>query len=476
MKKIFLVIFFLTLFILFIFFSFHRFYIFQTFFYDFGIFARIIYKLSRFQMPYITHISLGYIPFLGDHFNPSLILLAPLFFFTKDVKILLIEQAFFTMLQGVMLYLIARRFKLSYGAALVISFVHLLFAGVSNPLLTDWHAEPTAAFFLLLFFYLFSFTKRKTLTYIIFIIFLGFKESNVLTFLSLMVVFFCIPLYKRKRKKIIVLSIIAVIWFFAATKILTPFFAKKPYLYTPDFPNTASAYITNFFNVPAKMKLMKDAFSSFGLLPLISGWWLVPIAGEFAIRFIPDKSFFQSYTLLMHYNVFLGVFLSLATISVIIMLKKRARKSPFKKKIELMIVVYLLITALFVGRKFTASPFNLATNRIFWREFGERKEFVRALQKVPRKGSIMSQNNLLSHFVARDEEVYLFSGKDEAYKPDIIVFDIGDTGNPNNFWPANEQKVKDVVSLLLADKKYKRIPTERKSFYIFVRNEKIRAK
>src|SRR3989344_3153460 len=475
MKKIFLVIFFLTIFILFIFFSFHRFYIFQTFFYDFGIFASIIFKLSRFQMPYITHISLGHIPFLGDHFNPSLILLAPLCFLTKDLKILLVEQAFFTMLQGIMLYLIARRFKLSYVAALIISFVHLLFAGVSNPLLTDWHAEPTAAFFLLLFFYLFSFTKRKILTYIIFIIFLGFKESNVLTFLSLIVVFFCVPLYKKKRKEIIVLSIIAVIWFFAATKLLIPFFAKKPYLYTPDFPNTASAYITNFFNVGTKVKLMKDALWSFGLLPIISGWWLTPIAGEFAIRFIPDKSFFQSYTLLMHYNVFLGVFSSLATISVIVMLKRRARKSSFKKKVELIIAVYLLITALFVGRKFTASPFNLATNRIFWKEFGERKALTKALQKVPKKGSIMSQNNLLSRFVAREEEVYLFSGKDEAYKPDIIVFDMGDRGNPNNFWPAKEEEVGEKIKSLIADSLYppnrmvyKRIDTTEKNLYIFV--------
>ena len=87
---------------------------FQVFFYDFGIFARIIWQLSRFKLPYINHLVLGKVFFLGDHFNPSLIILAPLFWLTSNLRIVLFEQAFVTVLSGIMIFLIARKNKLSF--------------------------------------------------------------------------------------------------------------------------------------------------------------------------------------------------------------------------------------------------------------------------------------------------------------------------------------------------------------------------
>ena len=131
--------------------SLNRYFSVQIFQYDFGIFASTIWQLSQFKMAYINHISLGTVPFLGDHFQPSLALLLPLFWFIKDIKILLIEQALAIVLTAFVIQKIALKKGLSFLSSLAISIVFLLYAGIENPLVTDWHPEPTAGLFLLLF-------------------------------------------------------------------------------------------------------------------------------------------------------------------------------------------------------------------------------------------------------------------------------------------------------------------------------------
>jgi uncharacterized membrane protein len=83
-------------FIFLIFLSLQRYFLFQLFYYDFGIFSQIIWQLSRFKVPYINHLVLGRIFFLGDHFNPSLVFLAPLYWLTSHQSILLLEQGLVT--------------------------------------------------------------------------------------------------------------------------------------------------------------------------------------------------------------------------------------------------------------------------------------------------------------------------------------------------------------------------------------------
>lgn len=454
---------FLFFFLFFIAISFHRFDVLQVFYYDFGIFARIIWQASRFQLSYIEHLALGRIPFLGDHFNPSLILIAPLFWLTSDLKILLVEQVLATVFGGVLIYKIAKKLKLSDFSSLTLAFVHLAFAGIENPLVTDWHPEPTAGFFLLLFFYLFCFTKRKHWTYLTAFIFLGFKESNAITFLFLLIFLFFYQ--KRKRKEIVNYFIIAVIWFFTAVKVLIPFFAGRPYYYSPEIPLSPITMIKNFFNQPQKIKLIVDSLFSYGFLPILFFAGLIPVVGELGVRLIPSNSFFQSYNLLMHYNVFLGCFLSLSTIYAILKLK---RILPYKKKTEFVIILYLLLVSLFTAREITFSPLNMAINRVFWQELGQKNDFFKEIAKIPQKGTIMSQNNLLSHFVKRKEEVYLFSG-DYKKNPDIIVFETTKDQNPNNFYPTDEKAVKAAIEQLIRDKTYRRVSSKNKNLFVFIK-------
>lgn len=131
--------------------SIYRYNIVQVFHYDLGIFASIIWQLSQGKIAVIDHISLGQINFLGDHFQPSLALISPLFWIIKDIRILLFEQAFVTVASGFVIYLIALKKNLSNSVSLIFGVIFLIFAGTAFPLVTDWHLEPTAGLFLLLF-------------------------------------------------------------------------------------------------------------------------------------------------------------------------------------------------------------------------------------------------------------------------------------------------------------------------------------
>ena len=81
-----------------------RFFQFQSFYYDLGIFARAIFLLSRFQSPVIDHYTFGLINEFGDHFNPGLALLAPLFWLTKNPVILMTVQSLAVALAGWFLF------------------------------------------------------------------------------------------------------------------------------------------------------------------------------------------------------------------------------------------------------------------------------------------------------------------------------------------------------------------------------------
>ncbi len=452
--------------------SLYRYNIVQIFHYDLGIFASIIWQLSQGKLAVINHISLGQINFLGDHFEPSLALLSPLFWIVKDIRILLIEQALATTLSGLIIYLIARKRKLKMSTALIFAIIFFLFAGTVFPLVTDWHPEPTAGFFLLLFIYFFSlqvqrpiraggsYTKKKLIPIILAIIFLGFKESNALT-LSFFLVS-CLFIYKQRRREILFYLIGAFIWFFASIKILIPHFSGREYFYSPQMPSNITEFKQSLFNLE-KYEFVWKSFLSFGFLPVLARFGLIPIIGEILLRIAPLHSFFESFTLKMHYNVYLGIFLALAAIDGFVFIVNRLNV----RKYSFIIALFFLLPSIFIAKTITYSPLILVTNKVFWQEFRPRSDIYQSLKKVPREGSIASQNNFLPHFIMRKENVMSIQKGYRMKDPEIIVFDLSTGQSPNNFFPQDYNFFLNEKTFLEKSEMYKRIQTENRNIYIF---------
>jgi len=463
--KILLALTFLLLLIFFICLSLWRFNIGQVFYYDFGHFARILWLISRFSDPLIYHKVLGEIHFLGDHFSPSIYLLSPLFLITNKMQVLLVEQAAATVLSGILVFKIARKEKLPYFFSYIISFVFLIFAGLENPLVTDWHSESTAVVFLLLFVYLFFYTKKRFLSLISALIFIGFKDSN-----SISLIFILIPYFlksKTDKKKILLIAIFALIWFIVVGYIITPLISKQPYLYSPVLPTNPISYLTNFFNTPIKQKLIIDSLGSFAFIPLFSGVFIIPIIAELGIRLIPTYMHSQSFTLGMHYNVFLASFLAFASMQVF---KSLQFKLKFNNKIMYPIVLFFLLFSLFYAKKITHPPILMATNQTFWKQWNQKSELFNQLKFIPKTGTIMSQNNILPHLITRKDKIFLLSFSYSKIKPQYIIFDLSSGQNINNYYSGEINNIDQVVKLkelLMKDENYKRITTPYKNLYFF---------
>lgn len=461
-KRIIVFAFFSVFFVLFSCISLWRFNTAQIFYYDFGIFARALWQIANGLNPLIIHKTLGEIHFLGDHFSPSLYLLTPLFWITNRLEILLIEQALAITLSGLLIYLITRAEKHTYFVSLSISFVFFIFAGITNPLVTDWHTEPSAGVFILLFIYLFFYRKKYVFGSIAALIFLGWKESNAISLLLSLIPYFILK--KGERYKILLLGCFALFWFFLTTKILIPFLIGQPYFYIPLMPHSLLEYGTQFFNLPQKRQFFFQTFISFGFLPLISVPFLIPVLGELGIRLIPIESHFQSYSLGMHYNVFLGIFLALGTINAL---------SIFTKKyIQIFFVTCLLVVSLIVAKKVTLSPILLVSNTTFWKEWNMRAPLLGELSCIPTRGSIMSQNNILPHLIQRKERVFLLSFKYKKMNPDYIAVDLSSGQNPNNFYSGEINDYSQVLTLIKtieSDTSYVKMTSSCKYLLLFKR-------
>jgi uncharacterized membrane protein len=446
----------------------YRYHLGQVFYYDFGIFIHTIWQLSRLQLPYIDHAVLGHVMFLGDHFNPGLLLFAPLFWLTSDPRILLIEQSLAITITGYLLYKIAYKQGLHYMLSCVVAAAYLIFAGTENPLVTDWHPEPTAAVFLVLcIYFLLTETKNARLwTYITALLFLSLKESNAIS-----LVFVLIPLFlltKNRRKDIVIVALAATGYFFLITRVVMPAIAQHPYIYSPQFPSSPLTLLSNMANSQMKTKLMYDSLIAYGFLPLLS-LGIISVVLELAIRLAPSSTIFNNLTLGQHYNVYLGVFLALATIWTLKNIQKVTQKTKAYTLISILLALYLLVTSLYTARKITGSPINLAVNPTFWGELKPNARLFTALKQVPKRGSVMSQNNILAYLSNRSENLYLPLANYENKNPEIVVFDLAQNQNINNFYLSDYEVIKDIVKRLSQDQNYTRIPTADENIYIYIK-------
>ena len=442
----------------------------QLFYYDFGIFAHIIYQLSQFKLPYLDHIELGHVMFLGDHFNPSLSFLAPLFWVIKDIRILVTQQALPLSLSALIIYKICKKLNLNFFFTLTALVLFLGFPGNLNPLLTDWHPETTANFFLLLFIYLFVF-KEKTLSSIIpFLIFLGFKESNAITITATLI---WATLYKPKLiKKTFKLSLFTLSYFLLTTKAIIPLINKQKYIYTPQLPTTLPQLIYNL-STHQKINFLLQSLKFFLFLPLIGGISLLPAISEFAIRFVPTHSKFESFTLGMHYNVYLGSFLTLASIFGLLKLQKYLT-NQLKTKLQtiafITISIVILFSLAFTHKKAQGlSPLNLLINPAFWTSLNNDQWIKDRFSNIPSVSSIMSQNNILPYLVTKSPTLYLFQGNYKSKNPDLIIFDTSPNQNINNFYGSNLDKINLTIQQLHQDSTFTKLPSFHPNYHIFIK-------
>ena len=231
--------------------SLHRFWQYEVFYYDFGIFDRAIWQVSKFQAPIIDHLIVGGKWIFADHFSPSIFLLSPLYWLTTKSEVLLVAQATIVGLSGIVLYGIGKQVLRNKFLAFGILSCYLLFLGLQNAVITDFHELTVATLPFMLIFW--AILNKKLKLYLLFLIItLGFKEVLFATGIGIGVALFF--LRKEWWRIALFTIIVSIAWGIISIKFVIPAFSDGIYVYAPSLPDGVLNKVTAFFDHPIKIK------------------------------------------------------------------------------------------------------------------------------------------------------------------------------------------------------------------------------
>ena len=407
---------------------------FETFIFDLGVYDQMIWLASRgkplFSTILQTHV-------FGDHFTPTLILLAPLYWFWDNVLILLIFQAFFCAFGVFPIYYLSLKKTKDYWLSFTISFCYVAFFGVQNAIAFDFHpiVLATTLFAWVLWFYE---EKKWPLFWISIVLILGLQE-NFSAFLSAYGLFIIFQF--RDFKKGLFLFLGCACLFFLLISVIIPYFNSGQFIYAPTHLNNLGLLeiVKMFFYPYSKIQVMFVTLLSFAFLPLLTPAILIIFFEEFLQRFV-GTPISTRWNLGFQYNIILAPVLALgAIISIEKYLLKQKR----------LVIAGLLLS--FVVIQITTSP---SLNDLVSKEFynlDKNKNSRVLLPLIPPDAGVAAANNLGPQLTHRENIIFLTNCLDDPsiwkidmrrcynMKPDYLVADLNPQGDWGNYYPDGQE-------------------------------------
>ncbi len=438
--------------------SLHRYWQYEVFYYNFGVFDQAIWRVSRFQPPIIEHLLVGGRISLADHFDLSILLLAPVFWITDKSEALLVVQALFAGLAGFIIYKIGVEILKDKFAAFGLSLCYFFFVGIQNAVITDFHELTIMSFPITLVFL--SIIKKRTKSFwIFFLLTLGFKEVTFL--LGCGIAIFIWFFNRQWKRHAFAASIVSILWGYLTIYVLIPYFSDGVYLHRPDLPDSIAGKAMALFDHPAKRETLFYSFLNFGFLPIFGPQMWFVIIQDYILRFIP-LHVLTRWSLGLHYNAQVAPLLAIASIFGFRFLHKFKIVKNFSHLFILLLIANSFIQFRFIHH----GPFLMAINPALYSHTPNFAYLNRLISKIPKDASIMTQNNLGVRFT-HQEFIFLRENYD-PYSPDYILLDNRPGQNPNNFLFA--PAIPGLITKIQNDKNYETVYRQADQ-YIFKRKQ-----
>jgi len=421
--------------------SLNRFWQYEVFYYDFGIFDQAIWNVAHFLPPIVDHFVIGGKVIFADHFSPSMFLLSPIYWLTNRPEALLVAQAIAVGVSSLVLYYLGSYVLKKRFLALAVTISYLLFVGTQNALIADIHEVTFMMLPLMLTLYAII-AKRKRLFWVSFLVTLGFKESTSLLGISLAIYIY---LYNKKwARTSFVVALISALWGYTTTQIIIPYFYGQSYFYTPTFDSNPFVVLWSLFDNPVKQKTLLNSLASFGFLPALypPAWPL--IIQDIATRFM-QKEFTLRWGLGLHYSAQLAVLLAFSSVMAIQKFQKRVHDN------YLALGAVLLVACTICLHQFVLhGPMGLAYNPAFYRHTKNFTFLNDLIARVPKKTTVMTQNNIAPHMI-HTHQVFMLRAVYDDYMPEYFVLDLREGQNSNNFFGA---EIEALRAFLAKDTRY----------------------
>ncbi len=368
--------------------------------YDLGIYDQSIWAYSRLQ-PTLDNTVLRTPNALGNHFQPILVLLAPVDWVWQDARGILVAQGVLLALASLPIYLWARE-RLGAMAALLFQLAYLVFWGVLGGNLYDFHEVALAAPIVSLSLYALL-THRTRLLWATVVLGLVTKENLALTFAALGV--YALVVQRRSRLGLSVVAV-SVAWFAIVLKAILPWATGAPYAhwFYPALgagPGSALLHLVEhplgtirlFITPHAKQVALFDLFAAWLLLPLVSPLLIVmlPTLGE---RFLADRPEYWAQG--FHYSLVVAPMLAFAAIDTTACVARL-----FAGRTRIAIPVVLAAGALVAGLAFSFARLRPLDELGRYTSAAHAAEIRSCLRTIPSGSSVAATSALVPHLSQR---------------------------------------------------------------------------
>jgi uncharacterized membrane protein len=437
---------------------------FETFGWDLGFFDQIIWKVSRGDLRAVS--TIAHETLLGDHFQVVLYFLAPLYWLVRDVRTILVVQAFLVVAAAFPLYLVSLRETKNYFFSVAVIIAYLLFTGTQWTILNEFHQMAFAPLFLSIVFY--SLIRKKYIGYWLGIVGLLITKEELGLLVSAIGF---VAWWKFSLKKTGLITIIAgavsffLLIYFVMPKLslngtyshfdfgaagFTPVDVIKKSFTNPLF------LIQSLIYPPVKIKTVITSFSAFGFLPLFSPILLIPPFEQFISRFIYAGPQFTKWVNVNHHAAPLGILLGVGSIyAAVFIVKIISEKSAVNKKNIYTILGLYLLAIGFAHDFLQHGPINSIFKKQLYSTSVWMQDDQEAILHMPANVPVAAQNSLVPHLSQRNE-IYLLP---EIGNAEYIMVDMHD--GPNKYSPLTYKQMQELIIKLQAD--YQFAPFYRKN-------------
>lgn len=335
--------------------SFVNHYNFRTYSLDLGIYTRAVYDYAHFHFNYAEVFKVQKENILGDHFDPILIIISPLYYIF-GTYVLLVVQVAFIHIGAIGAYKIAIQQLQNKKLALIIMASFLSFYGILSALSFDVHTNVFAAMLVPWLFYFFMNSNWRN-AFIFSILILMCKENMALwlIFIGFGLAWLCYK-EKQKRNMALIISLVSIIYFVCITMVIMPYLSVNgsyAHMHYAILGNGFGEILSNLFKHPLgaiallfKNHLPDHKFDYYKtethIFVLLSGGFLLFFKPQYLLMLVPiyfQKMFHNTSTIWsvgMHYNIEFAPILILCFISVLSTIKSEKKKLIFS-------VIYLVL-------------------------------------------------------------------------------------------------------------------------------------
>lgn len=414
---------------------------------DLGDYDQSVWLYSHFKFQENTLLGVN---ILGDHFEPILPLISPLYWFWSSPIVLLLLQGIVFCFGVVPVYLLAKERLGRKGLASLVAFSYLAFFGAQKALFFDFHPIVLAASLLSFAFY-FMERGKKFAYFVVMVLALLCKETVAIyvVFLGLYLLLF------RPGKRAWGLSTILMGGgiYLLAMKVVLPLVLGRSALRHFPYAQIAQnevGVVAKVFTDPlfmikqtlfpiVKLETIVATFAAFGFLPLLSWPFLLLIIPNIMEKYWSNS---PAYWSMEHqYLIIVTPFLAYATLTSLVRILNNGNTRIYKGAVVMIIVGFLGLGAYNLLGRIGYSAYLTC--------FQDNKVNQEMVSLVPKDAVVMAQSDIVPHLAQR-EKVYEYKlGNYQDNDAEYIVLNI-----KGNKWRFAKGGYKESIQYLLDSGKW----------------------